>query len=113
MAKRGRKKTPITIFNPRGESETARKKRIAQEKRRYGRAVGPCFIATAVYGDAMAPEVQELRHFRDTRLRPYRLGRVAIRYYYLLSPPIATWLAKKQHRSYATRKVLDLIIKII
>lgn len=29
MAKRGRKKTPITIFNPRGESETARKKRIA------------------------------------------------------------------------------------
>lgn len=86
MAKRGRKKTPVSLLNPRGESATARKKRTAKERKRYGYS-NPCFIATAVYGDPWAPEVDALRRFRDLRLRPY-----SIWVYYRVSPPIADWL---------------------
>ena len=41
-----------------------------------------CFVATAVYGDAEAFEVQVLRHFRDDILRQNRLGRVVVAAYY-------------------------------
>lgn len=109
MAKRGRKKTPVTIFNPRGESPSARKRRLARERKRYGRAIGPCFIATAVYGDPFAPEVDALRRFRDHRLRPYRLGRLAILVYYRLSPPIAHWLRCHPLTALAVQKVLDWV----
>lgn len=110
MAKRGRKKTPTTIFNPRGESETARKKRLSRERRLYKRN-SPCFIATAVYGDPLVPEVEALRRFRDIKLRPYYLGRTAIINYYRFSPPIAYWLNKHQYISHIIRKVLDNIAK--
>lgn len=41
-----------------------------------------CFIATAVYGDINAPEVEVLREFRDNVLRESGLGRMAIDFYY-------------------------------
>lgn len=41
-----------------------------------------CFIATAVYGDINAPEVQVLREFRDNVLRETGIGRLAIQIYY-------------------------------
>lgn len=37
-----------------------------------------CFIATAVYGDAFAPEVVELRKFRDEQLLSSVVGRVCV-----------------------------------
>lgn len=110
MAKRGRKKTQQTILNPRGETATARKKRIARERKRYGT---PCFIATAVYGSSNAPEINALREFRDSHLRPYKMGRVLIGYYYRLSPPIAYWLRSRPVLSRMIRAVLNLIVKII
>ncbi|XTI71821.1 CFI-box-CTERM domain-containing protein [Acidithiobacillus sp. AC3] len=88
MAKRGRKKTPASIFNPRGETQKQREKRVAMERKRYGRS-GPCFIATAVYGDPYAPEVNAIRRFRDRWLRPNALGRSVIYLYYKLSPAVA------------------------
>ena len=109
MAKRGRKKTPVTVFNPRGESPTARKQRIARERKRYGHS--SCFIATAVYGDPLAPEVEALRRFRDIRLRPYYFGRAAIITYYRLSPLIADWLKIHTRIAYIVRKPLDWIAK--
>ncbi|MAF14102.1 MAG: hypothetical protein CMI53_04405 [Parcubacteria group bacterium] len=41
-----------------------------------------CFIATAVYGDVFAPEVEALRNFRNDTLSSSFLGRIFIRFYY-------------------------------
>jgi len=42
----------------------------------------PCFVATAVYGDINAQEVQVLREFRDNVLMETGLGRKAVDLYY-------------------------------
>jgi len=52
----------------------------AEEMRK--RDDGGCFIATAVYGDAHAPEVEILRVYRDRVLMQTPLGRKAVEFYY-------------------------------
>jgi len=54
---------------------------------------GGCFLATAVYGSEVAPEVITLRDFRDNVLLSSRLGGVLVGLYYLLSPPVARVLS--------------------
>lgn len=41
-----------------------------------------CFIATAVYGDKNAPQVQKLREFRDNVLMQSSTGRAFVNFYY-------------------------------
>jgi hypothetical protein len=41
-----------------------------------------CFVATAVYGDINAPQVQVLRGFRDNVLSKNYMGRAFVRFYY-------------------------------
>lgn len=65
--------------------ETFPNAEIAQDKK--------CFIATAAYGSALAPQVVILCRFRDTRLRQNLLGRWAIGVYEWCSPPLADWVA--------------------
>ena len=48
-----------------------------------------CFIATAVYGDRLAPEVIALRRFRNECLLPYAWGRTAVAVYYRAGPYMA------------------------
>ncbi|WP_421721573.1 CFI-box-CTERM domain-containing protein [Acidithiobacillus sulfuriphilus] len=106
MAKRGRKKTSKTILNPRGDPPSVLKRKRGRRNRN-----SPCFIATVVYGDSLAPEVFALRRFRDEFLMPYRLGKFAVWYYYRFSPPIANWLLYHPRIASLVRYPLNLIAR--
>lgn len=69
-----------------------------------------CFIATAVYQDAMAPEVCALRQFRDERLLPNAVGRSFVATYYRVSPPIADWLSAHPLAARGVRIPLDALV---
>lgn len=56
-------------------------------------AEGGCFIATAVYGTAFAPEINILRDFRDKVLLPNVFGEKFVGFYYENSPPAAEFIS--------------------
>lgn len=58
---------------------------------------GGCFVATAACGDPFAPEVIALTAFRDDVLSRSAIGRILIRVYYAVSPPIAGVIARSTH----------------
>lgn len=68
-----------------------------------------CFIASAVFGPT-AIETRTLRLFRDQVLRPTRLGRIAIRFYYRVTPTICPWLLKTK---WATRIVRCMLLRLV
>lgn len=69
-----------------------------------------CFIATAVYGDAEAPQVRALRTFRDNQLMPSALGRAAVAAYYRVSPPVARLLQRSPRAAAVVRSSLDQLV---
>lgn len=69
---------------------------------------GGCFIATAACGTADAPDVAALRGWRDRVLARSSVGRVLVRSYARLSPPIAGWI---EPRPWARRMVRGLLIR--
>jgi len=71
-----------------------------------------CFIATAVYGDINAPEVQVLRNFRDRVLMESELGRKLIDFYYSGTGERTADFIKKQVPSVipAIKKGLDYLV---
>jgi len=68
-----------------------------------------CFIATAAYGDIDAPEVEQLRRFRDRSLMTNPFGRGFVKVYYRVSPPFARMIARRPSWRMAARKVLDVV----
>lgn len=72
---------------------------------------GGCYIATAVYGSYQAYEVLELRKFRDEVLAKSYIGRLFIKTYYFLSPPVANWLKDAQRTNAFVKKILDGFVK--
>lgn len=65
-----------------------------------------CFIATAVIGTPLHPKIDLLREFRDEWLSSRLIGRIAIRAYYDVSPPIA----RRAKRNDRIRMVLQHLI---
>jgi hypothetical protein len=78
-----------------------------EEKKKGGHHSRACFIATAAYGSADAPEVEQLRQFRDRRLLSNRAGTAFVRLYYRVSPPLAHLIARKPKLRTAVRRTLD------
>lgn len=75
---------------------------------------GGCFIATAVYLSAEAPQVMTLRRFRDGFLLRSRLGENFVRCYYQRSPAVAAFLGRsKALRSLTRWLVLDPIVLFV
>lgn len=72
-----------------------------------------CFIATAAYGSELAPEVQILRNFRDTKLLTNTLGCYFVEFYYFISPPIARVIAKNEKLKTPIKKMITWLTKII
>ncbi|MEE9910796.1 MAG: hypothetical protein K4571_03645 [Deltaproteobacteria bacterium] len=65
-----------------------------------------CFIATAAFGSAMNPYVGVLKKFRDTYLMASAGGRLFVKAYYRLSPPIAKTIAANPWLKYVVRIML-------
>jgi len=75
---------------------------------------GGCFIATAAFGSQDAFEVEFLRNFRDEVLLLNPLGRVFVKVYYYISPPIANLISKHKLLRKATRVFfIEPIVKSI
>ena len=71
---------------------------------------GGCYIATACYGNEFAPEVLHLKSYRDNVLSKTMLGRLFIKTYYFLSPPIANKLrGKEKINSFVRNNILNKI----
>lgn len=69
-----------------------------------------CFIATAVFGP-QSTEVRVLRQFRDEILAQIFLGRLFIRAYYFLSPPLARAAAKHAGLALPFRIALGWLVR--
>jgi len=65
-----------------------------------------CFIATAVYGSSSQPEVLVFRRFRDEILIESKLGLLLVRFYYLISPPLAKLILRYKIINVVTRRIL-------
>jgi hypothetical protein len=74
---------------------------------------GKCFIATAAYGTPFAEEIDVLRNWRDDFLEASYPGRLFIKTYYSLSPPVADNIGESEGKRTIVRTALGPIVKIL
>ena len=74
------------------------------------RGAARCFIATATYGTPFAHEINILREWRDFKLRKSVGGRIFVKVYYVVSPPIALIIANSEKLKCLTKKILTPIV---
>lgn len=74
--------------------------------------VDGCFVATAAYGSALAPQVALLRGWRDRALAPHPVGRALVRMYYAASPALARAIAGSPGARVAVRALLAPVIAL-
>jgi len=95
-------------------SQSAEYRRICDNRRRAAQGLppktGPCFIATAVYGDPQAWQVCFLREFRDTALVHNSCGLVFLRVYYKIGPICAYFVSCSALLKSVARFLIDRFI---
>ena len=74
---------------------------------------GGCFIATAAYATPFAEEIDVLRNWRDDFLEASYPGRLFIKTYYTLSPPVADNISESVGKRKIVRTALGPIVKIL
>lgn len=80
----------------------------AEAMRRYYSAPrGGCYIATAVYKSYDCPQVWVLRRYRDQKLAKNPFGRLFIKIYYKLSPPMIKVFGRFRLFQWFWKGVLD------
>jgi len=67
---------------------------------------GGCFVATAAYGSPLATEIILLSRYRDEVLLRSKLGALFVAFYYRVSPPFASLIARVAVLKAATRYLL-------
>ncbi|MBL7670221.1 MAG: hypothetical protein JNM39_07020 [Bdellovibrionaceae bacterium] len=72
-----------------------------------------CFVATAVYEDPLAREVQILRWYRDFYLKKTPWGRGFVKFYYKVSPTLAIWINRTPSQKPLLRAALGGLIWLI
>lgn len=72
-----------------------------------------CFIATAAYGSDMAQEVIVLKKFRDDYLLKTSAGKKFVKFYYEISPPIASFIKNSKLLKTTVRIALTPIVSTI
>jgi hypothetical protein len=107
----GRARTPHTVvraqegvdvhkaFESQGRAHMARQ--TATDRR--------CFIATCVYGTDAHP-TEQLRHWRDTHLRPTWWGRALVEAYYAMSPSVVRIMERWPPLRAIARRLLDALL---
>jgi hypothetical protein len=66
---------------------------------------GRCFVATAAYGSALAPEVVLLSRFRDDVLLRSKGGKLLVALYYFVAPSLAAVIARSEFLRATIRKL--------
>ena len=77
------------------------------------RKKGACYIATAVYGSYDSDEVLVLRRFRDEILKPTKIGRKMVAFYYKYSPYLSKKLKLNSIPSNIIKFILNSFIKFL
>ena len=75
--------------------------------------ISNCFIATAVYGTPFSNEVEILKYWRDNKLRKSYIGKLFIKFYYILSPSIANFIKNKPLLKKVIKIILNFFIRYL
>ena len=71
-----------------------------------------CFIATAAWGSELHPRVVALRRFRDRYLMTNLPGRLFVKGYYTVSPPLADFIAEHERLRMVVRWGLSPLVVV-
>lgn len=89
------------------------KNQVNEENEKAKNASEGCYIATAVYGNYDAPEVLVLRNFRDSVLLKSFWGRIFVKIYYFMSPPLANRLKNYDWLNNKVKSILDKFVHFL
>ncbi|WP_420602851.1 CFI-box-CTERM domain-containing protein [Flagellimonas sp.] len=90
-----------------------RENNIKPDLERHNNHDEDCFIATAVYGDPNAPNIQKLRVYRDTVLKRNPLGIAFVNTYETVGPVFAFFIRNDEERKkWVQKNIIEYAVRI-